>query len=55
MRTNGPADEAPQTPGFDEYVLVLKGKMVVDVGVGVRSSAFSRVCVWTVCTSVGRR
>eukprot|EP01046_Picozoa_sp_COSAG06_P006909 COSAG06_NODE_331_length_17352_cov_63.031098_4_plen_222_part_00 len=32
VRTKGPCDEHAQTPGFDEYVLVLKGKMVVDVG-----------------------
>jgi mannose-6-phosphate isomerase-like protein (cupin superfamily) len=32
VRTRGPCDEHAQVPGFDEFVLVLKGKMVVDVG-----------------------
>jgi mannose-6-phosphate isomerase-like protein (cupin superfamily) len=38
VRTSGPSDEAPQTPAFDEYVLVLKGTMVVNVGVGAEMS-----------------
>jgi mannose-6-phosphate isomerase-like protein (cupin superfamily) len=46
VRTNGPCDEHTQTPQFDEYVLVLRGRMVVTVDNALTVSANAGETLW---------
>lgn len=48
-------DEPPQSPGFDEYVLVLKGEMVVDVGVGEEKKTVKATAGQTLFLPAGLR